>query len=44
MTKEESLDLLKNDVARFNELRQNDQERLNLSGVDLSRSNLEGAN
>lgn len=43
MTKEESLDLLKNDVARFNELRQNDPERLNLKGVDLSRTNLEGA-
>ncbi len=43
MTREEALDLLKNDVARFNELRQNDQEHLDLSGVDLSRTNLKGA-
>ena len=43
MTKEEALDLLKSNVARFNELRQNNQERLDLSGVDLSRTNLKGA-
>ena len=43
MTEEEALDLLKKDVARFNELRQNDQERLDMSAVDLSRTNLKGA-
>jgi len=43
MTKEDALDLLKKDVARFNELRKNDEERLDLRGVSLRECNLKGA-
>ncbi len=43
MTKEEALDLLRNNVAQFVELRKNYKERLDLQGVDLSRTNLKGA-
>ncbi|MBI4181332.1 MAG: pentapeptide repeat-containing protein [Chloroflexi bacterium] len=43
MTKEEALDLLRNNVAQFVELRKNYKERLDLHGVDLSRTNLKGA-
>ena len=44
MTKEEALGLLKSNVERFNELRENGEEKLDLSGVNLSGTNLEKAN
>ncbi len=43
MTKEEALGLLKSNVERFNELRENDQERLDLSGANFQKANLSGA-
>jgi hypothetical protein len=43
LTKDEALHLLKSDVAKFNGLRKNDEERLDLRNVDLSQLNLKGA-